>query len=578
MSQNSVFHHPGPSSTQILEQLKRILNSQRIVESPRLGEFLQYVVKQTLAGQAGRIKGYTIAQEVFGRNDPEEAQTSTIVRVEAGRLRRRLADYYAEEGKDDPVHIVIPKGTYVPSFELTSLHENNTPPPLPEISQQRNRYILPVSLIAVISILVAIIAFLPINLYPTTNPTLSNTQLTKSKPATTTLFGRPSIVVLPFHDSTDENNQALLAEGLTEDIITDLSKLSGINVIAYPSVLPYQQTAFNPLQIRNDLGVAYVLRGSIRGTADNIRITAQLYVTETGNQVWAQRFDRKVDDILNLQDELAIKIVQGMSVNLHAQETQRIQNRYRKNIEVYSLYKQAMALVNPPSDPARLKIARNIFQRLIEIAPTFPGGYAGTAYTYAFDVWWGHSKEPAEDIRKAFNLADKATQIDPFFGLSYSALAYAHLTQRDFDNALTASENAIKAQPNNPYVLAYHGYMLAANGEAKRGIKYAQQAIRLDPLSTRTPYLNILGVLYFHSGLYQNALEAFDKNIQQEGPANPVIQAYHAATFFSLGQKDKANNILNRLNDNQDNFDWQSWIRRSFKNQKDVDLVLNSFK
>jgi len=223
--------HGAFSPESVTEQLDRILSSDTFTDAPRLQQFLDYVVNETLRGRASHIKGFTIAHDVFKRANPIDAQDSTIVRVEAGRLRRRLKDYYVEEGKQDPIHIRIPKGGYVPVFE-------ELPPPTGENADSRPAAEAPHTLrprttrtgaLAFIAVVLAIFALFRIfNLLDNENLPAGNNALPS----------KPAIAVLPFVDTTTDSSGASLATGLTEDIITDLSSLDSIDVIALSSVLP----------------------------------------------------------------------------------------------------------------------------------------------------------------------------------------------------------------------------------------------------------------------------------------------------------------------------------------------------
>jgi adenylate cyclase len=266
------------------------------------------VVHETLNGRSSRIKGFTIAQDVFGLDDPDDAQTSTIVSVQARRLRRRLDEYYANEGKNDPIRIQIPKGTYVPVFEPNSitgtgndtLSTTQAKATEPHRSMRDQR--LPLVLFTVIVIAVGLIWLSQSPFFkPTTQPHES---------------GNLAIAVLPFQNMTDDPSNDQLAMGLTEDIITDLSKISRIDVIAFSSVLPFQARVMTPQDIGKELAVTHSLRGSIRGAKPNLRVTAELVETQSGKQVWAKRFERQLVDVLKFQAELALKVVDGMSVPL----------------------------------------------------------------------------------------------------------------------------------------------------------------------------------------------------------------------------------------------------------------------
>lgn len=587
MTQAEQHKQQVPSAQQVEQQLSHILSSPLFTRAPKLSNFLEYVVIETLIGHAGRIKGFTIASEVFGRG---EADAGTIVRVEAGRLRRRLMDYYRDGGQHAPVYIEIPKGTYIPIFELTEHNTENIVPgsdntkennaiqlntetltsSSPKANNRKTKQLF-------ISLLILFAVFTSFWLFYSNYPTEHKTTNDYISQYDLSISDNPSIMVFPFENHIKDSSGDLLAMGLTEDIITDLSRLSDIDVIALSSVLSLNETIRDYVGVAKKLGVKYILHGSVRsdGQSDTARISAQLFDNNSGRQLWAQRFDREITNSLKLQDELASIIVQGMAESLTDITFQNNKSLNPTNRETYELYKQAMSLVNPPADPWRLITARHAFEQVIKLDPAWAGGYAGSAYTYAFHVWWGHSKQPEKDRIHSISLANQALELDKSFGLANSALAFAYLYKGNFEKALSHSELAVKSQPGDPYVLAYHGYIHCANGDAEKGLPFIQRALRIDPSYSRTPFLNILGLVNFHAGKHDKALELFERNIKRGGPSNPGIQAYQAAALASLGRVDEARSIYTLIELQKNEFNYEQWLRRSFRKVEDANKVID---
>lgn len=564
------------------EQLARVLSSSVLEQAPRLRQFLDYIVDETLSGRARRLKGITIAQDVFERDDVEEAQSSGIVSVEARRLRRRLDEYYAGEGKNDPIRISIPKGTYVPTFELrseTSDRESSTPPASNSEATEPHgwlsNYRLPGTFAAAALVVIGLLGLFLLAQYlwlkgPSDQPADPVDMAVVSQP------GKPGIAVLSFEDASDGPSRPNFAKGLTEEIVTELSKLPGIDVIAMASILTIRGKGLSLQQIGKDLVVSHILRGTVRGTKEDVRVTVQLYNAKTGKQVWAERYDRQLQDEFVLSSELAVKTSQQISTTLGETARQRLGNRSiaPARAEARALYKQALALRHPVSDPTRVRIAIDALERVIEIDPTFAGGYAGLAFTYAMSAWWGHSRSPNEDIRRAMKLAKKALEIDPARSLAFSAITFSHYARREFGKALASSTKAVSLYPSNPVVTARHGFLHCASGQAKLGIPFVKRALRLDPLAPRNAYLNILAVCQFHAGHYQNVVEAEKRNRARGGPHNAGIQAHVVAAHALLGQHDKARQQYDLLNKTSGEFDWKEWLRRTFKDERSVERVL----
>jgi len=558
-----------PDHPQARIALDNVLCSQAFSEMSRLRRFLESAVTETIAGRGERLKGVVIACDVFDKTDPDEAQSTTIVRVEAGRLRRRLDDYYRREGRNDPLRIRMPKGGYVVVFEKTAkdptktdAHPGKTKPAGNWLSI-RNPALM----------VIILMGFLAVFFYWNS---VTNSNDERGGPQSMALLdSKPLIAVLPFKNMVTEDPDDSIAFGLTEDIITDLGKLPSLEVISLSSLLPFKNLDINPQDISTKLGAHYVLKGSVRGTPPDLRIGAQLFDAISGVQIWAERFDRQMANELALQGELAGKVVESLSNQLKLEKTHIPVQRSDTDPETWSLYKQAMNLVNPPSDPARLELSLKAFEQITRRDPEFVGGFAGIAYVHAFKAFFEHGESTEYDVRTALEMGAIAQNLDPSFGLSYSAQAFAFLVNRDYEQTLSASRKALRLTPNDPYVLTYHGFLLCAAGEAEKGIAYVETALRLDPLNARTPYLNILGVVSFFAGQYEEALQAFLLNRERGGPLGPGVHNFVAASYAALGDSANAKATLSfadRL-ENAD-FNWENWVRRSWKNPEDAEHIL----
>jgi adenylate cyclase len=556
-----------PDQSRAMLALENILGSQTFSDMPRLKRFLEYVVTETVEGRGHRLKGIVIACDVFDKTDPDEAQSTTIVRVEAGRLRRRLNEYYQNEGKDESFRIRMPKGGYVVIFEEVS--EDPVRPRTRPGSRGTGRDWFTVRNSAlVLAVLISLVAVW--------NRYFTSTEGRAAVQPTILVDSKPIIAVLPFRNMVRDDPDDSITYGLTEDIITDLGSLTTLEVISMTSVLPFKDLEINPLDISTKLGAHYVLNGSVRGTPPNLRVTAQLYDAINGVQLWAERFDRQMSSELVLQDELAHLVVNSLSIHLLGDENFFPAQRHNTDTGTWSLYKQAMNLINPPSDPARLELSLQAFTQISQRDPNFAGGFAGIAYVHAFKAFFGHSQSTIFDVQSAVDMAEIAQTLDPSFGLSYSAQAFASLVNRNYEQALAASSKAIQFSPNDPYVMTYHGFILSASGESEEGIAYVETALRLDPLNARTPYLNILGVIKLQAGHYEAALRAFLRNQERGGPLGPGIHNFIAAAYAGLGDSANASATLNVADLlKNENSDWEDWVRRSWKNQEDADHILN---
>jgi TolB-like protein len=544
---------PGkPDNEQVLEALSRVLASKTFAEVFRLKKFLEYSVKETLAGRGERLKGFVIALEVFDKDDPSDAQTTTVVRVEAGRLRRRLKDYYEAEGANDPVRISIPKGGYSSSFEAVNF--DSQPKPYarkPASGKHPLRY--PSTWVLVIVSLLLFVLF--------------GERWDRSEKIPDVLSGTsPTVAVLPFENETGNRQYLSFVSELTEDIVMDLSSLSALNIISMSSVQAYAGQDLSPQEIGSRLSASYVLRGQLEAHSPTLLVRAELYDIVNGRQLWAERFEHPAGDEPGLQMDLVQQVISSLSINPRVDNSNIIGRRFTENKEAWFLYKQAMNLVNPPTDPARLELAQKAFEQVIGMDPGFAGGFAGSAYTRAFKVFFGHSETLYADRQAAIELAAKARAIDPSFGLTFSALAFIHMSEREFDKALQLSARAIEIQPNDPYIVAYHGFIVAASGDLKAGIDFVKRAVRLDPLNARTPYLNMLGLLNFLDGRYTDAQDALLRNQARGGPHGSGQLRSLAASYSRMGKLAKAEYALKLANSLAPDEDrWRQWLLNSFR-------------
>jgi len=543
-----------PDNEQLQDALSRVLASKTFAEVFRLKKFLSYVVDETISGRGERLKGFVIACEVFEKEDPSDAQTTTVVRVEAGRLRRRLKDYYESEGKNDPIRISIPKGGYSAIFAPA-----DSPAPAPHYSWKPGSGKHPLRypatwVLVTVSLLLLFILF--------------GDRKENSGIVPDTLPGiRPAIAVVPFKNTAVDQGAKLFASALAEDIVLDLGSLPALDVISISSVRAYSDRDLSPQEIGAQLSVPYVLTGTVLGISPNLRVTAGLYETARGRLLWNQDFNLPSGSEQALQMELVQKVVSSLSISVQGDEANLFGRNFTDNREAWFLYKQAMNLANPPSEPARLELAQKAFEQLIQMDPGFAGGYAGSAYTRAFKVFFGHSEVPFADRQAAVELAARAREIDPSFGLTFSAFAFIHMSKREFAEALQMSARAIEIQPNDPYITVYHGFIVAAAGDLERGIEYARHAVRLDPLHARTPYLNILGLLNFLAGHYDEALNALQRNQDRGGPHGAGQMRVLAAAYSKLGEPTKAEYILKVANNLAPEIGrWKEWLSHSFEN------------
>ena len=348
---------------------------------------------------------------------------------------------------------------------------------------------------------------------------------------------KPSIAVLPFVNMSEDPKQEFFVDGMTEEIITALSKGPNLFVIARNSTFTYKGKAVKVKQVSEELGVRYVLEGSVQRSGDRIRINAQLIDALTGHHLWSERYDRDLKDIFALQDEITMKIITALQVKLTSGEMIHVLAKGAKNIDAFTKYLQAVDLWTRLTKEANAQ-AKKLLEEAIALDPEYPGPYIGLAKTYGMDVFLGTTQSPEQSLARAFELAQKAISLDNTNGAAYSVLSWLYATKRQYEKAIAESERAISLNPNSAESYMRLGLVLAYAGRAEEGIPYMQNALRLNPFPSCN-YFSNLATIYGASGHYEKAIEAAKKALQCE-PNTPIPYTTLAISYIRLGREEEA--------------------------------------
>jgi TolB-like protein/Flp pilus assembly protein TadD len=348
---------------------------------------------------------------------------------------------------------------------------------------------------------------------------------------------KPSIAVLPFVNMSDDPKQEFFVDGMTEEIITALSKGPNLFVIARNSTFTYKGKAVKIKQVSEELGVRYVLEGSVQRSANRVRITAQLIDALTGNHLWAERYDRDVKDIFAIQDEITMKIITALQVKLTSGEMIHVLAKGAKNIDAFTKYLQAVDLWTRLTKEANAQ-AKKLLEEAIALDPEYPGPYIGLAKTYGMDVFLGTTQSPDQSLARAFELAQKAISLDNTNEAAYSVLSWLYATKRQYEKAIAESERAVSLNPNSAESYMRLGLVLAYAGRGEEGIPYMQNALRLNPFPSCN-YFSNLAMIYGASGYYEKAIEAAKKALQCE-PNTPIPYTTLAISYIRLGREEEA--------------------------------------
>jgi adenylate cyclase len=349
---------------------------------------------------------------------------------------------------------------------------------------------------------------------------------------------KPSIAVLPFVNMSADPEQEYFSDGITEDIITDLSKVSGLFVIARTSAFTYKGKQLNVQQVGRELRVRYVLEGSVRKAGDRVRITAQLVDTTTGGHIWAERYDRDLENIFALQDEVTQQIVSVLAVKVTEDEEilRSCKCKQPCNIEAYDAYLRGLEHLYRFTEETNAQ-ARKIFEKSIELAPEFALAHLRLGETYLNEWIYGWSQDP-QSLERASELAKMTIALDDSLAEPHDLLGHVYLWKRQHERAIVEHQQAVSLDPNNAEGLAGLGGALAWAGKPEKAVKVIKRAMRLNPIYP-VYYVWNLGHAYFLMERYEVAIEAFKRALN----LNPNFHPAHfflAASYSELGQEEEA--------------------------------------
>jgi len=369
---------------------------------------------------------------------------------------------------------------------------------------------------------------------------------------------KPSIAVLPFDNLSADKEQGYFSDGVTEDIITDLSKISGLFVVARNSTFTYKGQPVKVRQVAEELGVRYVLQGSVRRAEGKIRITARLIDALQGNHLWAERYDRELKDVFSVQSEVARQVAKALAVTLKANENERLFRKYTASIDAYDVFLQARRTVDDANKDNILR-GEKLFRRVIELDPNFAGGYAGLSFNLSVQVRFQYSQSPSADVARAFELAEKAVEIDRSFAWGYIALGGAYLANSDAEAAVEAVRQALALEPNGYEANLFMGFYLQFAGNSALAVEHLVLANRLSPVVTVRD-LAMLGLAQFMNRNYAETVRIYTE-MSRKFPQTkfPGLLVTSAAAYALLDKPTEADAVSKRLQVFHPNFNLSQW-------------------
>jgi adenylate cyclase len=348
---------------------------------------------------------------------------------------------------------------------------------------------------------------------------------------------KPSIAVLPFVNMSGDPKQEFFSDGITEDIITALSKVPMLFVIARNSTFTYKGKPVNVRQISEELGVRYVMEGSVQRSADRVRITAQLIDALSGHHIWAERYDHDLKDIFALQDEVTSNILTAMQVKITEGEQALHRDKGIRNLNCYLKLLEAKNYANR-FDIEGNNLARRMGEEALVMCPESSSAYDLLAITHMMDYWHGSGKSPRESIEKAIELARKAIALDDAYAHPHGLLSFLYSIKMEYEKALAEGERAVALDPNGADVYAWYAISLTFAGRPEEAIPLFQKAIRLNPFGPTWYFFNLGNALLF-TERSEEAVSAYKKALQRS-PDNLLAHVLLAATYSMMGREKEA--------------------------------------
>jgi adenylate cyclase len=385
---------------------------------------------------------------------------------------------------------------------------------------------------------------------------------------------KPSIAVLPFDNMSGDPDQEYFSDGITEEIISALSKTDKLFVIARNSTFTYKGKPVKVKQVAEELGVRYVLEGSVRKSEDRVRVTAQLIDAIKGHHLWSDRYDRELKDIFAVQDEITMKIITALQVELTDGEQMRIWAKRIKRLDVLLKGMEMSSLSRKGTQESVIRWGQ-VAQEVVDMAPDLAGGYRQLGWYHYFLAAWG--KSPRENLKKAYGFALKAISLDEYDGMSHGLLGNVYLKMRQHEKAIAAGKRAIELEPNGADGYMHLGYTLSFAGRPDEALGYLNKAIRLNPFPPYYIYRD-MGKSYLLKGQYEKALPEFKKALQL-APYDPSNYMRLAVIYILLGREKEARASADKALELSPNYSVSRVAKTApYKNQADLELTLDAMR
>jgi adenylate cyclase len=351
------------------------------------------------------------------------------------------------------------------------------------------------------------------------------------------LVGRASIAVLPFSNLSGEPEQEYFSDGITNDLITALSKFPELLVIASNTIFTYKGKPVNIEHVGQELGVRYVLEGSVQKAGAKVRINAQLIDATSGFHIWSEHYNRELKDIFAVQEEIVHTIVGKLAVKIEAAERKRVLHKRTESLEAYDYLLRGLELFQTRTC-ADFRKARQMFEKAIALDPDFASAYVGLGRTYQSQTSYGCTEFPSQALQRAKDLATKAINLDEFQSDAYALLGMVYTYSGRYDLAISQLNQAIEINPNDAYAHSYRGQVMLWSGRVDDAIQSMEIALRFDPNRSPGDFM-FLGIGYYLKGQYDKAINVLEKGLNRklDWVGNHIILA---AAYAQLDRSDDA--------------------------------------
>jgi TolB-like protein/Tfp pilus assembly protein PilF len=514
----------------IRAELDRILASKGFIHSRRAASFLRFIVEYAIEGRGDELKEYVVGLEVFNRKPSYDPRTDPIVRVEALRLREKLAKYYETDGRGDPVRIELAKRSYVPAFRLLSedstASENHTPEAVtaqliaPDNAQPsrlpaRRQLSIPAAFAA--AIIASVLVTLWMSSASRQNASALGNTIHPADPA--------FILVLPFADLSAERDQEYFSAGLTEELITALSRVAGLRVVPRTSAFQFKDKGHDVRKISREWSVGTVLEGSVRKSGERVRISVQMSDAARGYTFWAETYERSVKDALAIQQEISEAVISSLRSRIQIPTVTSPLQLGTHSPEAFNSYLRGRYHWSKRSEES-LQKAIGYFERALADDPQFAAAYSGLADSYALlahrELWASSVVMP-----KAKTAALKALEIDDTLAEAHSSLGYVNFFfEWNWPAAERHFQRALELNPQYPPALQWYAFYLMSFGRKDEALAQAKLAEKLDPLSANV--IRSVADMHYRRREYDQAIEKCREALD--------LDANFSAAFIFLGR------------------------------------------